>query len=93
MSEEVDTSVRLNGAERIATFGGEAYVGDGIEFADYGIDFENHSVYGLTPAQAIQLATSLVDHLMLCGHKFNIIETGEQDQRERLICVDKNEST
>lgn len=88
MSKDADTSIQLNGTERIATFGGEAWVDD-FRFAEYGIDFGGHHVGGFTPKQAIALATTLVDHLILCGHKFEVQKTGEQDQRERLVCLDK----
>jgi hypothetical protein len=89
MSEDkdIDLSIQLRGDEHITTFGGEAWVGD-IEFAEYGISFGDHSVHGLTPKQAIALARVLLDHLMLCGHDFEIVKTGEQDQRERLMCLD-----
>jgi hypothetical protein len=79
-------SIRLDGSERIHTFGGEAWV-DKYQYAEYGIDFEKGVVLGIKPAQAIVLAQRLLDHLMLCGHRFEIVKTGEQDQRERLIAL------
>lgn len=88
--ESQDDALKLNGSESIYTFGGESWIDD-FEFAEYGISFGDCSIHGLTPAQAISLATTLLDHLMLNGHKFEIVKTGEQDQRERLVCVDKRE--
>ncbi len=81
-----DTSVKLTGNETIYTFGGESYIDD-FEFAEYGIDFEEVSIHGITPQQAISLACILVDHLLINGHRFEVQKTGEQDQRERLIVV------
>lgn len=80
-----DRSIRMNGTERIYTFGGE-YADDYGSHAEYGIDFDNGAaVHGLTPAQAIQLVQTLTDHLIINGHSFEIRRTGEQDQHTRLV--------
>lgn len=88
--ESFKSGAQLNGNEHVYTFGGESWIDD-IEFAEYGIDFGDCAIHGMLPAQAILLATTLVDHLMLNGHRFEIVKTGEQDQRERLVCVDKRD--
>lgn len=79
--------VKLDGKESLSTYGGEAS-GDDFDFAEYGIDFQKCSVGGITPPQMIQLACAMVDHLMLCGHKFEIYATHGQDQTHRLVCLD-----
>ena len=81
----MNTSAELKGDEAVSTFGGEYCHLDGSEFADYGISFGEHTVHGLTPTQAVALACILVDHLIINGHRFEIQDTGEQDQRRRLV--------
>lgn len=76
--------VRLDGTENITTFGGEAWIDDD-KYAEYGINFDKISIHRITPSQMVNLACVIVDHLLLCGHKFKIIKTNEQDQTERLI--------
>jgi len=83
----METHIKLKGTESIYTFGGESYIDD-FEFAEYGIDFGEVSVHGITPQQAISLARILVDHLLINGHRFEVQKTGEQDQRERLVVVE-----
>ncbi len=82
-----DVNVRMNGTERIYTFGGESWIDD-FRHADYGIDFEKISIYNLSPKQMIALACIMVDHLLLNGHSFEVQRTHEQDQTERLVCLD-----
>jgi hypothetical protein len=79
-----DTSIYLNGTEHICTFGGESNDLDFI-FDQYGIDFDVGAVYNLTSKQMIALATCIVDHLILNGHRFEIRPTNEQDQLQELI--------
>jgi len=79
--------MKLTGNEAISTFGGEAYLDpeDDFEFREYGLDFEKLSIRGLSPKQMIQLVCTATDHLILCGHRFAVEPTGEQDQRFRLV--------
>lgn len=70
------------------TFGGESCI-DGIEYAEYGINFGDVSIHDITPEQMIALAKVMVDHLLLNGHRFEIRKTHQQDQREELVCLDK----
>lgn len=85
-TDQEDLHIRLDGTERPYTFGGEAWIEEDY-YADYGIDFEKVAVFGLTPDQMAELACVIVDHLILCGHRFEIRKTGEQDQRERLVKI------
>jgi hypothetical protein len=80
-------SVKLDGTEELGTFGGESRDAD-FEFANYGLDLGKVSVYGLTPSQAIQLACTLVDHLVRNGHDFELRKGTHQDQYKALVCID-----
>lgn len=82
--EEIRPDIRLEGNELIYTFGGEAWIDDD-KFQEYGINFDKIFIHGIKPSQMVQLALVVVDHLLLCGHKFRIVETGEQDQRQKLL--------
>jgi len=86
--EEIRPDIRLDGTEIIETFGGEAWCED-YQLTEYGVNFEKISINNITPAQMVQLACVVVDHLLLCGHKFKIVPTNEQDQREQLIHYSK----
>lgn len=74
----------------IGTYGGESFI-DGWLFDDYGIQLGEASVGHIKPEQMIRLAQVMVDHLLINGHRFEIQKTGEQDQRERLVCLDRKE--
>ena len=79
-----ETNIILNGGEEITTFGGE----EGILPGEYGISFDGEVfVSNLSPIQAVQLVCILGDHLLLNGHKFKIMDTNEQDQKQRLVYV------
>jgi hypothetical protein len=83
--DEIDhDSVGLEDESVTQTFGGESFI-DGWEFAEYGIDFGEVSVYNISPVQMVDLALKMVDHLILNGHRFEIQKTGEQDQCTRLV--------
>lgn len=71
----------------IYTHGGEAWVDD-LKFDDYGICIGDVSIYNIKPNQMIHLAQVIVDHLLINRHRFEIQKTGEQDQMERLVCLD-----
>ena len=90
MSDEDEHYYKLDGTEHIQTFGGESWIDD-WRFADYGISFEKCAVTNLTPEQMIGLACIMVDHLLINGHRFEIRKTYEQDQTERLVCLDAKE--
>jgi hypothetical protein len=78
--------VELNGSETLTTFGGEGAERDGT-WDEYGLDLGQVSVHGVTPAQAIRLACTLVDHLVRNGHDFELRKGTHQDQRIALICT------
>jgi hypothetical protein len=79
--------ITLDGTEFITTFGGEAYIDDDIMFAKYGLSFGKVAIYDITPDQMARLACEIANHLILCGHSFEVRKTYEQDQRERLVCL------
>lgn len=72
----------------IGTDGGEGSF-DGWEFAEYGVRLGDVHVRNISPKQMVYLAQAMVDHLLINGHKFEVQKTGEQDQRERLVCLDR----
>jgi hypothetical protein len=76
--------VSLNEKSVIQTFGGEAFI-DNWEFAEYGIDFGEVAIHNVSPTQMVGLACTMVDHLLLNGHRFEIQRTYEQDQHTRLV--------
>jgi hypothetical protein len=86
ISSRDDASVSLDGSETLTTFGGEGADRDGT-WDEYGLDLGQVSVHGVTPAQAIQLAGTLVDHLVRNGHDFELREGTHQDQRLALVCT------
>lgn len=84
--------ISLSGDEAVYTFGGEyegSYEDEGINWAEYGIDFGVCSVHNISPDQMVALACCIVDHLYLNGHRFELRETGEQDQRVRLVKINR----
>jgi len=68
----------------INIFGGESWIDD-IYFDDYGIQIGDLSISDLSSEAMKELAQQIVNHLLLNGHKAEIRETGEQDQKEELI--------
>jgi hypothetical protein len=76
--------VFMTGGEHIHTFGGECNDPD-LFLEHYGIDFDTVTIYDLTPNQMVMLAKSIIDHLILNGHQFEIRKTNEQDQQHELI--------
>jgi hypothetical protein len=87
LKREVTDDLTLTGTEHLTTFGGEGAIRDGT-WDEYGLDLGVVNVYGLSPAQAIQLACTLVDHLVRNGHDFELRENAHQDQRLALVCTD-----
>ncbi len=81
-------SFKLDEKSVIQTFGGESWI-DGWEFREYGIDFGEVSIHNISPAQMVSLAQTIVDHLILNGHRFEIQKTYEQDQHTRLAYLKK----
>ncbi len=86
MNDDEKDHIDLDGTESLYTFGGESYIDD-FEFAEYGIDFGNVAISKISPKQMIALASIMVDHLILNGHRFEIQKTHEQDQTERLVYI------
>lgn len=67
-----------NGNAFIQTFGGE-YDIDGFGENDYGLTIGDLFVSNIRGKQLAKLAVSAINHLMLNGHEFEFVKTGEQD--------------
>lgn len=80
-----ETFVNLSGEDQsfVSSFGGESYIDD-FEWSEYGIQIGDISIGGLTPETTKRLAMTLINHLILNGHRFDIVRTGEQDQVEEI---------
>jgi len=83
---EKETIINLSDDDQsfVSSFGGESWDGD-FEWSEYGIQIADLSVSGLTPETTKRLAMTLTNHLILNGHRFDIVRTGEQDQVEEII--------
>ena len=77
--------------DSIGTDGGEGWLDHDYHFTEYGIRLGDIHIDNIKPHQMIYLAQVIVDHLLINGHRFEIQKTGEQDQRERLVCLDIEE--
>jgi len=79
-----ETSIRFSDENAlIQTSGGEM---PGT-LDDYGIGIGDFNIYGLTGKQMEKLCCLIHDHLYLNGHRFKIVETSEQDQRQKLEVI------
>ena len=77
----------INPDENLSVFGGE-YWDDDICYDDYGINFEQCSIFGIKSNQMIYLTCQMVNHLMANGHNFQFVTTNEQDQPLKFISND-----
>lgn len=68
---ESETVARLDSYDRIHSSGGEAWAGD-LKIAEYTLHLGGLRIV-LTPEQAVKVVTVLGDHLILCGHEFQIV--------------------
>lgn len=84
MNKEIHIDFRGKDQSFVSSFGGESYIDD-FEWSEYGIQIGDLSVGGLTPETTKRLAMTLTNHLILNGHRFDIVRTGEQDQVEEII--------
>jgi len=91
LKEIEDGYFELEEDSEIGTDGGEGWLDHDYHFAEYGIRLGEVHIGNISPLQMIYLAQVMVDHLLINGHKFEIQKTGEQDQRERLVCLDLKE--
>jgi hypothetical protein len=80
----MEASIGLNGDEAIYTHGGESWIDD-YYHADYGITIGDATIHGLKPAQMVELAKAVVNHLMICGHRFEIRPTKEHGHAPTLV--------
>jgi hypothetical protein len=71
--ENEEISVICESSDQFSTFGGE-YWADGYEFAEYGLDMGDICFYNLSPDQMKQLGLQIINHLMTCGHQFEILQ-------------------
>lgn len=67
----------------VHTFGGESYIDD-IEWSEYGIQLGDLSISGLTPETIKRLGIIIINHLILNGHRFEIVEAGPHEQAEKI---------
>jgi len=74
--ESNDIYIGLDGDETFHTSGGESSDPDMGGFNYYGIQSfgkdEEFSIGNITPAQMIELGCSIISHLMINGHSFEI---------------------
>jgi len=70
--EEGELSCSITSAEMIHVFGGEAYLDDDYQIAEYGIQFDNLTIKDIPPHQLKRLGLSIINSLMTCGHDFTI---------------------
>jgi len=66
----MSTRVSLEGDEYIETFNGED--GDPQGSDTYGIRIGELSIDNITPKQMVRLAQAVVNHLIICGHRFEL---------------------
>lgn len=69
----------------VGTFGGEHHHYD-YSMEDYGITIEELSISGLTPKHFKELAVTMINHLMINGHRFEFKECGSYP--EEFVSVD-----
>lgn len=81
---KMKTRYTYNKDNFINIFGGESWRED-TYLDDYGIQIGDVSIYDLSSEVMKELARQIVNHLLLNGHKAEIWETGEQDQKEELV--------
>lgn len=60
------------------TFGGESFIDD-WKNDDYGFQLGDLTVHNLTGAEFAKFVCSAMNHLMLNGHRFEFVNTGEID--------------
>jgi hypothetical protein len=79
--ESNDIYIGLDGDETFNTFGGESSDPDMGGFNYYGIQSfgkdEEFSIGNITPTQMINLGCSIISHLMINGHSFEIKNDGD----------------
>jgi len=66
----MSTRVSLEGDEYIEIFDGEDYKSCGSD--TYGIRIGELSIAGIKPEQMVRLAQVVVNHLITCGHGFEL---------------------
>jgi len=56
----------------IGTFGGESRLTDDFELRDYGIQLGDLTLSDLSPEEIKDLAIIIINHLGVCGHRFEL---------------------
>lgn len=72
------------------TFGGESYI-DGWHVDDYGFQLGDLTVDNLTGVEFSRFVCSAMNHLMLNGHRFEFVKTGEIDLPLQMQTVTPNQ--
>lgn len=67
------------GARFEQTFGGEFTDPEAGTFDDYGFQLGDLTVHNLTGEEFSKFVCSAMNHLMLNGHRFEFVKTGEID--------------
>ena len=57
--------------DQFSTFGGEYWDRD-YQFVDYGLDLGDVAFYSISAKQMKHLGLAIINHLMTCGHDFEI---------------------
>ncbi|MBM3120375.1 MAG: hypothetical protein FJ006_12690 [Chloroflexi bacterium] len=82
----MNTHVSLEGDEFIETFNGEDANPYGSSDT-YGIRIGELSIDDIKPEQMVRLAQRIVDHLILCGHSFEL-RTLPGEYYNTLVAID-----
>lgn len=87
--EEIDIEVGDLTGEPLTTFGG-AFQSDDFEMDDFGIQAGALCITGFTQRDFANLAVSMVNHLILNGCDFEVVDIDEQDQKREIKIKCKN---
>lgn len=84
----METSIKLTRSDSsqqlyVGTFGGE-YRDEGNLYSQYGIQIDDLAVSGLDPDEFKELAVSMVNHLIINGHHFELVPHPNQDMSQEL---------
>ena len=67
----------------VGTFGGE-YQDEENLFSQYGIQIDDLAVNGLDPDEFKKLAILMINHLIVNGHSFELVQRPNQDMSQEL---------
>lgn len=70
-SGQIDVTAEIS--DSFSTFGGEFSDGES-HFANYGLDLGEISISDISPAQYKSLAVDIINHLLVNGYRFEILD-------------------